>query len=149
MTSNLGSHLIQESFENMKPENQVEMLEKTRVKLLELLRKTIRPEFLNRIDETIVFTPLSREDITKIVKLQFNQVVSRLSGTDVKISLTNEAVNWLATVGYDPHFGARPVKRVLQKYILNDLSRKILAGQVNQGKPIVIDVEGDALVFKN
>ncbi len=149
MTSNLGSHLIQESFSNMNAANQEEVLEETRKKLMELLRRTIRPEFLNRIDETIVFTPLSRSDINKIVKLQFNQVLKRLSGTDVKISLTDAAVDWLAAVGYDPHFGARPVKRQLQKYVLNELSRRILAGNVDKDKPIVIDVEDEGLVFKN
>ena len=149
MTSNLGSHLIQESLENMNAANQEVVLEETRNKLMELLRRTIRPEFLNRIDETIVFTPLSRSDINQIVKLQFNQVLGRLSGTDVKISITDAAVDWLAAAGYDPHFGARPVKRQLQKYVLNELSRRILAGVVDKDKPIVIDVEGEGLVFRN
>jgi ATP-dependent Clp protease ATP-binding subunit ClpB len=149
MTSNLGSHLIQESLENMNAANQEVVLEETRNKLMELLRRTIRPEFLNRIDETIVFTPLSRSDINQIVKLQFNQVLSRLSGTDVKISITDAAVDWLAAVGYDPHFGARPVKRILQKYVLNELSRRILAGTVDKSQPIVIDVVDEGLVFRN
>jgi ATP-dependent Clp protease ATP-binding subunit ClpB len=149
MTSNLGSHLIQESLGSMTASNQEEVLEETRLKLMELLRRTIRPEFLNRIDETIVFTPLSRSDIRQIVKLQFDQVLKRLSGTDVKISLTDAAVDWLATIGYDPHFGARPVKRQLQKYVLNELSRRILAGTVDKSKPILIDVEDEGLVFKN
>jgi len=149
MTSNLGSHLIQESFENLNADNLGMVMEQTRNQLLELLRKTIRPEFLNRIDETIVFTPLSRADIKQIVKLQFNQVVKRLSGTDVKISLTEKAIDWLAALSYDPHFGARPVNRILQKYVLNELSRKILAGQVDKSKSIEIDVENDGLVFRN
>jgi ATP-dependent Clp protease ATP-binding subunit ClpB len=149
MTSNLGSHLIQESFENIKTDNEVAVVEEMRIRLLELLRKTIRPEFLNRIDETIVFTPLSREDINHIVKLQFNQVVKRLSGTDVKMSLTDAAVDWLAAISYDPHFGARPVKRILQKYVLNELSRKILAAEVDKRNPIVVDVEDERLVFRN
>ncbi|MFW5822380.1 MAG: ATP-dependent chaperone ClpB, partial [Tangfeifania sp.] len=149
MTSNLGSHIIQESLENIKDENQEEVLEETRLKLLELLRKSIRPEFLNRIDETIVFTPLSRSDIKEIVRLQFHQVVKRLSGTDVKITITDDAIDWLAQAGYDPHFGARPVKRQLQKYVLNELSRKILAGQVDKAKPIEIDKGEDGLVFRN
>jgi len=149
MTSNLGSHILQESLENLKPENKEMFLEETRKKLLELLRKSIRPEFLNRIDDTIVFTPLSEADIKKIVKLQFGQVVKRLSGTDLRITITVSAIDWLAGIGYDPHFGARPVKRILQKYILNELSRKILAGQVDKSKPIEIDVEEDHLVFRN
>lgn len=149
MTSNLGSQLIQESLENMSTTNREMVLEDTRKKLLELLRRTIRPEFLNRIDETIVFTPLTRDDIHQIVKLQFAQVLKRLSGTDVQISLTDAAVDWLATVGYDPQFGARPVKRQLQKYVLNELSRRILAGKVEKDKPIVIDVQDELLVFRN
>lgn len=149
MTSNLGSHLISESYEFLESGNMEEVMSRTRENLLELLRKTIRPEFLNRIDEIIVFTPLSKENITQIVKLQFDQVVRRLSGTDVKINLTDKAVDWLSVMSYDPHFGARPVKRVLQRNVLNELSRRILAGQVDKSEPIVIDVENNELVFRN
>ncbi len=149
MTSNLGSHIIQENYEQMNAANSDAVLERTRNQLLELLRKTIRPEFLNRIDETIVFTPLSKEDVTQIVKLQFNQVVKRLSGSDLKIEITSSAIELLSTVGYDPHFGARPVKRVLQKYVLNELSKRILGGQVDKSKPIVVDVDGNELIFRN
>ncbi len=149
MTSNLGSQIIQENYEHMRSENESEVLEKTHNQLLELLRKTIRPEFLNRIDETIVFTPLSKADIREIVQLQFNQVVKRLSGTDLKIEITNEAVDLLAAIGFDPHFGARPVKRVLQRNVLNELSKRILAGQVDKNKPIVVDAENGDLIFRN
>ncbi len=149
MTSNLGSHLIQESFEKIGSGNYLLILEETHNKLMELLRRTIRPEFLNRIDETIVFTPLSRNDITEIVKLQFNQVIKRLSGTDIKIEITEAAVDWLATMGFDPHFGARPVKRILQKHVLNELSKRILSGEVQKERPIEIDVEDNELVFRN
>ena len=149
MTSNLGSHIIQESLENLNPGNQEYMLEETRKKLLDLLRKAIRPEFLNRIDETIVFTPLTREDIHEVVLLQFNQVIRRLSGSDVKISMTDEAIDWLAEAGYDPHYGARPVKRILQKNVLNELSRKILSGEIDKSKAIEIDKGESGLVFKN
>ncbi len=149
MTSNLGSHIIQENYENMTDENEVAVLERTQNQLLEMLRKTIRPEFLNRIDETIVFTPLNKSDINKIVKIQFNEVVKRLSGSDLKIEITDAAINWLANLGFDPHFGARPVKRVLQKYVLNELSKRILAGQVQKDSPIVIEEEGGKLVFRN
>ena len=149
MTSNLGSHLISESYEFLESGNMEEVMSRTRENLLELLRKTIRPEFLNRIDEIIVFTPLSKENITQIVKLQFDQVVRRLSGTDVKINLTDKAVDWLSVMSYEPHFGARPVKRVLQRNVLNELSRRILAGQVDKSEPIVIDVENNELVFRN
>ena len=149
MTSNLGSHLIQENMERMTAENQDILMEEVRRGLLELLRKTIRPEFLNRIDETIVFTPLSKEDIIQIVKLQFNQVVKRLAGTDLRITITDSAIGLLAKMGYDPQFGARPVKRVLQKYVLNELSRKILAGLVDKSSPVEIDTEGGDLIFRN
>jgi ATP-dependent Clp protease ATP-binding subunit ClpB len=149
MTSNLGSHIIQENYTNMSDENENVILEKTQNQLLELLRKTIRPEFLNRIDETIVFTPLSKDDIKEIVKLQFNQVVKRMSGTDVKISITPAATDYLAAIGYDPHFGARPVKRVLQRNVLNELSKRILAGSVNKDQPIVVDMVNQNLIFRN
>jgi len=149
MTSNLGSHIIEENYENMTDENEAVVLERTQNQLLEMLRKTIRPEFLNRIDETIVFTPLNKSDINKIVKIQFNEVVKRLSGSDLKIEITDAAINWLSNLGFDPHFGARPVKRVLQKYVLNELSKRILAGQVQKDSPIVIEEEGGKLVFRN
>ena len=149
MTSNLGSHIIQENYEKMSSESEMVVLEKTQNQLLELLRKTIRPEFLNRIDETIVFTPLSQNDIKEIVKLQFNQVVKRMAGNDVKISITPAAIDYLATIGYDPHFGARPVKRVLQRNVLNELSKRILAGHINKDKQIEVDVINGELVFSN
>nr|WP_319272802.1 ATP-dependent chaperone ClpB [uncultured Draconibacterium sp.] len=149
MTSNLGSQIIQQNYETMNDANEFQVLEQTRNQLLEMLRKTIRPEFLNRIDETIVFTPLSKEAIKEIVRLQFEQIVKRLSASDLKIELSEKANEWLSTVGYDPHFGARPVKRVLQKYVLNELSKRILSGKVDKTKPIVIDYKDDALVFSN
>ena len=149
MTSNLGSQIIQENYETMNDSNEFQVLEKTRNQLLEMLRKTIRPEFLNRIDETIVFTPLSKEDIKKIVRVQFEQIVKRLSASDLKIELSEKANEWLSGVGYDPHFGARPVKRVLQKYVLNELSKRILSGKIDKAKPIVIDYENDSLIFTN
>ncbi len=149
MTSNLGSHLIQESFEKMTSGNQGFVLEEVRNQLMEMLRRTIRPEFLNRIDETIIFTPLSRENINKVVRLQFEQVIKRLSATDLKIDITETAIEWLTAVGYEPHFGARPVKRILQKYILNELSKKILSEEVDKSQTILIDEENGELVFRN
>lgn len=149
MTSNLGSHIIQESFERINTQNQELVLEETQNRLLEMLRQTIRPEFLNRIDETIVFTPLSKNNITEIVRLQFKQVVKRIAGTEIKLEITNSAVEWLASAGFDPHFGARPVKRILQKYVLNELSQKIIAGQVQKNKTIVIDLANNELIFRN
>lgn len=149
MTSNLGSHLIQDNYNRLNQENQAEVLESTGEQLLSLLRQTIRPEFLNRIDDVIVFTPLSRENIREIVRLQFDRVVNRLAGKEIKIQLSEKAVDWLAAVGYDPHFGARPVKRLLQKYIMNELSKKILAGSINKEKPIIIEVADNELVYNN
>ncbi|MEZ5105789.1 MAG: ATP-dependent chaperone ClpB [Draconibacterium sp.] len=149
MTSNLGSHIIQESFGKSGSANGVFNIEEVREKLFEMLRQTIRPEFLNRIDEIIVFTPLTRENINEIVKMQFQQVLKRLSGSDLKIEITPEAINWLAAVGYEPHFGARPVKRILQKYVLNELSKRILAGKVEKEKPILIDENDGELIFRN
>ncbi len=149
MTSNLGSHLIQENFDKINNENTAFIIEETRNLLLEMLRKTIRPEFLNRIDETIIFTPLSRGNIKKVVRLQFDQVIKRLSATELKIEITEKAIEWLSAVGYEPHFGARPVKRILQKYILNGLSKRILGGDVDKTRTVIIDMENGDLIFKN
>jgi ATP-dependent Clp protease ATP-binding subunit ClpB len=148
MTSNLGSQIIQDGFEKMNESNKGEIYEETRAAIFNLLRKTIRPEFLNRIDETIMFTPLSREDVKEIVKIQFNRIVKRIGNQDLKIEISDEAVNWLATVGYDPQYGARPVNRLLQKYVLNELSKKILAGEVSINKTIQIVMEEDELRFR-
>ncbi len=149
MTSNLGSQIIQESIDLANTDGELPDMDKLRFHLMDLLRQTIRPEFLNRIDETIVFKPLTRENINEIVKMQFAQVLKRLSGTDINIEITPAAVNWLANIGYEPHFGARPVKRILQRYILNELSKRILGGLVDKGKKIVIDEKGGELIFKN
>ncbi|WP_321998076.1 ATP-dependent chaperone ClpB [Draconibacterium orientale] len=149
MTSNLGSQIIQQNYETMNDANEFQVLEQTRNQLLEMLRKTIRPEFLNRIDETIVFTPLSKDAIKEIVRLQFEQIVKRLASSELKIELSEKANEWLSAIGYDPHFGARPVKRVLQRFVLNELSKRILSGKVDKSKPIVIDYENDSLVFSN
>lgn len=149
MTSNLGSQLIQENFSRMNAGNSAEIIEETREELLELLRRSIRPEFLNRIDDTIIFSPLSRQDIRQIVRLQFARIAERITRQDFRITISEEAIDWLAGVGYDPHFGARPVKRLLQKYLLNELSRKILSGDIDREKPVVIDVRDEELVFSN
>jgi len=149
MTSNLGSHLIQEGFEQMNDSNKGEVFEQTRTAIFELLRKTIRPEFLNRIDETIMFTPLTRDDMKEIVQIQFNRIIKRLSNQNLKLSISPEAVNWLATVGYDPQYGARPVNRLLQKYLLNELSREILSGKISANQSIMVVMEDDDLKFKH
>jgi ATP-dependent Clp protease ATP-binding subunit ClpB len=148
MTSNLGSHLIQEGFERMNEQNRAGVFEQTRSVVFELLRKTIRPEFLNRIDEIIMFTPLTREDMKEIVQIQFNRIVKRLSNQNLKLSIAPEAVDWLAAVGYDPQYGARPVQRLLQKYLLNELSREILSGTVSANQSIRVVMEDDELKFK-
>ncbi len=149
MTSNLGSHIIQESYGHMTDDNRFEVLEETRTQVLELLRKSIRPEFLNRIDETVVFTPLHRTDMEAIVRIQLKDVQKRLRTNEVVIDATDEAVKLIAARGFDPQFGARPVKRVLQRDVLNQLSREILKGTITADSVILIDVENGQLVFHN
>ncbi len=149
MTSNIGSHLIQENFENINESNKTEVLAKTKNEVYELLKKTIRPEFLNRIDEVIMFEPLTRENVAQIVKIQFDQIQKLLAEQDVIIKITDEAIDWLAQLGYDPQFGARPVKRVMQKQVLNELSKQILAGNINKDKEIILDMFDNKFVFRN
>jgi ATP-dependent Clp protease ATP-binding subunit ClpB len=149
MTSNIGSHLIQENFEKMDDNNKEKVMAKTKTEVYELLKKTIRPEFLNRIDEVIMFEPLSREHVADIVKLQFERVRKQLAEQDIKISASDEAIEWLAQLGYDPQFGARPVKRVMQKQILNELSKQLLAGKVDKDHEIVLDMFDNKFVFRN
>ena len=149
MTSNIGSHLIQDNFGKMNDSNENQVVESTRNEVFELLKKTIRPEFLNRIDEIIMFKPLSRDEIHGIVKLQFEQVKKMLNKNGIELQITDKAVNLLAEMGYDPQFGARPLKRVIQREVLNELSKMILAGKVNVEKPIRIDVENENFVFNN
>jgi ATP-dependent Clp protease ATP-binding subunit ClpB len=149
MTSNMGSHLIQENFENISEFNKDEIMAKTKLEVFELLKKQIRPEFLNRIDEIIMFAPLTRENVTAIVKIQLDGVTKMLADADVDFEYTPEAVEWLAELGYDPQYGARPVKRVIQKRVLNELSKQILAGKVNKSGNIVLDVFDKEMVFRN
>lgn len=149
MTSNIGSHLIQDNFSKMTENNENQIVENTRNEVFELLKKTIRPEFLNRIDEVIMFKPLSRKEIHGIVKLQFEQVRKMLNKNGIELKISDKAVNLLAEMGYDPQFGARPLKRVIQREVLNELSKMILAGKVNVEKPIQIDVQNDRFVFVN
>jgi ATP-dependent Clp protease ATP-binding subunit ClpB len=148
MTSNMGSHLIQENFETMTEKNKDEVLAKTKREVFDLLKKTIRPEFLNRIDEIIMFAPLTRENVEEIVKLQFKQVEKMLADNDIKITATKEAIDWMAELGYDPQFGARPVKRMLQKKVLNELSKQMLAGKIQKHSEIVLDVFDKEIVFR-
>ena len=149
MTSNLGSQYIQAQLENLNAQNRDHVITDTKAKVMDMLKKTIRPEFLNRIDETIMFLPLTREEIAQVVTLQMNVVRKMLESQGFNISITPAAINYLADEGYDPEFGARPVKRAIQRCVLNDLSRKILADEVSREKPIVIDAEEQHLVFRN
>ena len=149
MTSNLGSHLIQENFEDLGNEDRDGIIERTKIEVLSLLKKTIRPELLNRIDETIMFTPLTREDIHQIVKLQLKGLTSMLAKNDIQLEFSDEAVNKIAELGYNPQFGARPVKRVLQKNVLNELSKEILSGKVKADSKILLDEFEGQFVFKN
>lgn len=149
MTSNLGSQYIQAQLENLNAQNRDHVIADTKAKVMDMLKKTIRPEFLNRIDETIMFLPLTREEIAQVITLQMNVVRKMLESQGFNISITPAAINYLADEGYDPEFGARPVKRAIQRCVLNDLSRKILADEVSREKPIVIDAEEQHLVFRN
>jgi ATP-dependent Clp protease ATP-binding subunit ClpB len=148
MTSNMGSHLIQESFDGVKESEIPEAMEKAKFKVMELLRQTIRPEFLNRIDETIVFTPLNKRYIKQIVEIQLQQLVHLLKEKGIAIHFTEEAKAHLVTAGYDPHFGARPVKRVIQKQVMNELSKAILAGTIDTSANIVMDIFDGKIVFR-
>jgi ATP-dependent Clp protease ATP-binding subunit ClpB len=149
MTSNIGSHIIQEGMDSMKDNNREEVFEQIHNKVLQLMKQTIRPEFLNRIDEIIVFTPLTMDQIRKVVRIQFENLRKMLAEADMEAELTEKAIDWIAEKGYDPQFGARPVKRVLQKQLINELSKKILAGEVNKEKKISIDADNNGLIFKN
>lgn len=149
MTSNIGSHIIQDNFEKLNVTNKEKIIAKTKNEVFELLKKSVRPEFLNRIDEVIMFEPLQREDILKIVKIQLNIIINSLKEQHVTLSVTDAALDWIAQLGYDPQFGARPVKRVIQKQILNELSKQILAGKINKDNQIVIDVKNNQFTFTN
>ena len=149
MTSNIGSNIIQENFQDLEDDNRDSIIAKTKNELFDVLRKTIRPEFLNRIDEIIMFTPLTRNEIGEIVKLQFKQVQSTLAEMGVTLEASEEALDWLAQLGYDPQFGARPLKRVIQKRILNELSKQILSGKVDRDSKIKLDVFDNNFVFLN
>ena len=149
MTSNLGSAYIQSQFEKINDENREVVIEETKKEVMSMLKKTIRPEFLNRIDETIMFLPLNREEIEQIVMLQINGIKNMLAGNGITLEMIDEAVRFIASTGYDPEFGARPVKRAIQRYLLNDLSKKLLSQEVDRSKPIIVETAGDGLKFRN
>jgi len=149
MTSNMGAHIIQERFEKMDMAKRDQVTEATKVEDIGLLRQTIRPEFLNRIDEIIMFTPLNRAEINQIVKIQLDGLVKMLKEKEIQIEYTEDLVEALAIKGFDPQFGARPVKRVIQKEVLNQLSKEILAGKITATSHILLDAFDDKIVFRN
>ncbi|MCI6519324.1 MAG: AAA family ATPase, partial [Prevotellaceae bacterium] len=152
MTSNLGSQYIQSRFDALKENSGAEYektVEETKNHVMEMLKKTIRPEFLNRIDEIIMFRPLEKDQIKQIVNLQITGIQKLLASQEVKLEVSENAVRLIANEGYDPEFGARPVKRALQRMLLNDLSKKLIAGEVDRSKPIFVDAENGKLVFSN
>jgi ATP-dependent Clp protease ATP-binding subunit ClpB len=149
MTSNMGSDLIRENFEKINPVNRDEIIDKTRNLVMDMLKRTIRPEFLNRIDETIMFAPLKENEITQIVKLQLDKVRESLAESGIELKYSDEAVSSISESGYDPEFGARPVKRVIQRKVLNQLSKELLSGKIDKSKPITIEAIDDIIYFKN
>jgi len=149
MTSNTGSHLIQQKIDNLTDDNRDEIMQGVKGDVIQMLKQTIRPEFLNRIDEIVMFNPLSKQQITEIVNMQFERVKKMLKKQHVEIKITENAVDWIAKRGYDPHYGARPVKRVIQKFIVNELSKSVLGNEINKEKPVLIDYDGEKIVFSN
>ena len=150
MTSNIGSHLIQEKFEKYNDANKDELMAEAKINVMDLLKRSIRPEFLNRIDDIIMFTPLTRENVRKIVELQFVDISAKLNEQGVSIEMSEEALDWLSQLGYDPQFGARPLKRVLQRKILNELSKEILMGNIHKDSKIAVKLDKqNQFVFEN
>lgn len=149
MTTNIGAHIIQEKFENIDMNKRLKIVEETKKEVLGLLKKTIRPEFLNRIDEMVMFTPLNFEEVKEIIKLQLNSLKTMLAKKNIKLKVTDNVISYLAEIGFEPQFGARPIKRVIQKEILNTLSKEILSGKIVSESTISIDIEKDQLKFKN
>ena len=149
MTSNLGSHIIQENLEKATADNREEVLNQTKEQVFNLLKKTIKPEFLNRIDEIIMFQPLNEAEVRKIVEIQLKNAQKMLEKNNVKIEVTKRAVDYIAKVGFDPQFGARPIKRVIQKNVLNELSKIILQDKVDKNCVIIVDEKNGTLTFKN
>ena len=149
MTSNMGSHIIQANFESVTEENKEEVVENTKREVLELLRQTIRPEFLNRIDEVIMFQPLMKKEIKEIIKIQLNGLKGLLLQSGVALDFSEYALDYLAENGFDPQFGARPLKRLIQKQIVNQLSKKLLGGTIDKSKPVLVDVFDGTVVFRN
>ena len=151
MTSNMGAQVIQENFAPAFAGNKIspEVVEKTRLEVIEQLKMQLKPEFLNRIDEIVMFEPLTHKGIERIVDIQLGIVRRMLSENGIRLEYSDKAREWIASAGYDPLYGARPVKRVIQRYVVNDLSKRILAGEVDRSKPIAIDAGQDGLTFSN
>jgi ATP-dependent Clp protease ATP-binding subunit ClpB len=149
MTSNMGSHLIQENFEAVTDENKEAIVIRTKADVMNLLRQTIRPEFLNRIDDVIMFQPLMKKEIRGIIKVQLQHLQNLLAGSGIQLEFTNYAIDYLCENGFDPQMGARPLKRLIQKEIVNHLSKKILAGNIDKTKPVTVDVFDGVVAFRN
>jgi ATP-dependent Clp protease ATP-binding subunit ClpB len=149
MTSNMGSHIIQDNFEGVNESNKVEIIDKTKTQVFDLLKQTMRPEFLNRIDELILFTPLLQTEIKGIIKIQLQQLSSMLQEQGINLEFTDYALEFLAKNGFDPQFGARPLKRLIQKEIINELSKKIIGGEIHKEKPVIVDVFDELVVLRN
>jgi len=149
MTSNMGSQIIQDNFENVTDANKEEVVASTKAEVMTLLRQTIRPEFLNRIDEVIMFQPLMKKEIKGIITIQLNDLKQLVANNGIQLEFSDYALDYLAENGYDPQFGARPLKRLIQKEIVNQLSKKILAGNVDKTKPVLVDVFDGTVVFRN
>ncbi|MFM7310864.1 MAG: AAA family ATPase, partial [Flavobacteriales bacterium] len=148
MTSNLGSQIIQENYDRMKPGQEMEVYEQTKVEVMVALRSALRPEFLNRVDESIVFTPLQRNQLDGIVRLQLRMLAERLRKSEIEIRVTTHALQELADRGFDPQYGARPVKRVIQKEVMNELSKYILSGRIDKTSPVVLDIIDGHVLFR-
>jgi ATP-dependent Clp protease ATP-binding subunit ClpB len=149
MTSNIGSHLIQEAFEDVNERNVEEVTEKAKVEVMGLLRSTIRPEFLNRVDDIIMFRPLMKKEIRNIITIQLKQLADLVAESGIDLEFSDYTVDYLAENGFDPQFGARPLKRLIQKEIVNTLSKRILAGDIDRTRPVVVDVFDGVVVFRN
>ncbi|MBU7576787.1 MAG: AAA family ATPase, partial [Flavihumibacter sp.] len=149
MTSNIGSHIIQNNFESVDEDNKEEIVDRTRLEVMELLKQTIRPEFLNRVDEIIMFQPLMRNDIRNIIKIQLENLRQLIAKNGIELKFSEYAIDYLAEHGFDPVFGARPLKRLIQKEIVNQLSKRILMGDIEKNKTVLVDVFDGVVVFRN
>jgi len=149
MTSNIGSHLIQDAFENVDEDSVEQATDRAKAEVMNLLRQTIRPEFLNRVDEIIMFHPLLRKEIRNIINIQLKHLQQLVAENNIHLAFSDYLVDFLAENGYDPQFGARPLKRLIQKEIINQLSKRILAGDIDKTKPVLVDVFDGTVVFRN